>query len=299
MSIDFILRKSSIRLISALIFVTSSSTAWAVDNTSHSHNHNDTYHYGAFPAFPAKKLEAIHSRIAAAFSKILGHPVQFRSRSNIKSFQTQMREEVYDILWTQPFDYVQVAADHGYIPIARFMGPFDKQGKGLIRARIAVSPDSNIFNVRQLAGKTIANSGVGAAVTLLGQSYIESLDINTKSEISMVYLRNHFACIQYVIIGRASACITAAPPLEMFKKQHNINLRVIGVSQPIPSPLMVVHQRIPLHQRLLLQKEMLSWKNNKRGQKILQLHQLRGFIKTIDSDYQPVRDIVRQLQLQP
>ena len=266
--------------------------AWSQQNTE-----KDKYVFGVFPYLPPGNIEQIYASIASDFSKAIKKPVILRSRRNFESFRSQIRNEAYDILYLQPFDYVRVAAaNNTYIPIARFVALSDNNNRGVIKAQFVVSTNSKIKNIKELEGKTIAMSSEGAAVTLMGKLYLQKLGLIGDQNITLRYQGNHISCLQQVILGKAAACVTARPPLKIMELKTGKRFRVLTETPPIPSSLFAVHKNIPLKYQRLLKEEILSWTKTKKGKQHLKDANIKMYIPTVDSDYDVVRTMWQQLR---
>ena len=249
------------------------------------------YYYGVFPYLPVNRIEEIHAPIAKRFAEILGHPVKAESRPTFELFRDAVENQRYDIIFIQPFGYIRSAAPNGYIPIARFVPTDDKAFKGIIKAQFVTLSNTPINDINQLEHHIIAMPSAEAAVSLLGVEYLKQHGLVDGKNITIQYHENHFSSLQQLIIHKASACVSALPPVKLFEANKKVSLKIIDTSQAIPSSLIAVHPRIPESQRRRLQEDIINWRNTPQGQAILRRAKLLGFIPTTDRDYDTVRDI--------
>lgn len=249
---------------------------------------DDALTFGVFPYLPTPKMEQIFSPIAARFSELTGRPVVLRSRPDFVRFREQVRQQTYDIIFIQPFDYIRATANSNYIPLARWGAGNDEDDQGSLRAIVVTRSDSNVESINDLDGRAVAIPHPDAAVSLLGQHALSRLHV--KAEIHVA--GNHLACLQQVQVKRAVACITAWPPVKLFENQHGVKLKPVYRTRKIPSAIFAVHTRVPAGQRQLLETELLSWASGSPVQKnYLSRAGWTRLHRATDKDYDVVRDI--------
>jgi len=250
---------------------------------------------GVFPFVKTAKIEGLFTPAASRLGEILGIPMTVRSSPGMQKFRERIKQQRYDLIFIQPFDYTRFAAKSGYIPLARWTLRNTSDHPGEFNAIFVVREDNPIRSLSDLSDKKIVAPSQGSAVTILGELILR--DQFPQKTIPLEYRPNHFSCLQQVASRHADVCISAAPPLEMFSKKHRIPLRVIYMSQWIPSSGYAVHERIPESQRQKLREEMLSWKV---GQEADRQYLLKGVWSHLhpanDSDYDPVRTLWRTYQ---
>jgi ABC-type phosphate/phosphonate transport system substrate-binding protein len=214
--------------------------------------------FGVFPYLPTVRMEQIFAPIAARFGELTGLPIVLRSRPDYGRFREQVKQQAYDILFIQPFDYIRVGAPNGYIPLTRWVATDDSDDHGDLSAIMVARPDTGIENLQDLQDRTVAVPNLDAAVSLLGSYALRNQGVN--AHISAA--GNHLACLQQVQVKRAAACITAWPPVKLYERKNGVKFKFVYQSRSIPSSLFAVHRRVPAEQRKLLQKELLSWRKD-------------------------------------
>lgn len=246
------------------------------------------YLMGVFPHLPPRELEKVFAPMAASLSKAVGRKVLFRSSSTYKKFRANEDEQLYDIVFTQPFDYIRIADQHGYLPLATRSEP--------LATIVVVKKGSPITRIEDLRGKKIALPPRMAAVSYLLRAHLKKHGLIPGKDVQLTYHRSHVSCLQQVLIGIADACGTAAPALRFFKKKMNVELNVIARTTSIPHTLFAVHPHVPAADRQKLLRSILSWGNTKEGRKLLQRGRLKPFTKITDKDYDIVRQYSRVLE---
>jgi phosphonate transport system substrate-binding protein len=245
------------------------------------------YELGVFPHLPLAKIHELYAPMATDFEAKLRRQVQLSSKAGYAIFAEELRKQTYDIAFVQPFDYVVAHDKHGYLPLAR-------RGEDL-EAVIVVRRDSALKTIKDLKGRTVANPPVDAAVSHLTSMALRQAGIEPETGVKRYYGKNHFACLQSVLIAAADACGTAEQALRTIEKERQITtrFRILHRTVRIPHALFVVHRRVAQKDRHILLKTILGWPNTEEGKKILDGGQFIRFVAAKDSDYEVVRRYIR------
>lgn len=241
------------------------------------------YLMGVFPHLPTSELEKVFSPMAADLGKAINKPIMFRSSSTYVKFMEKLDQEIFDIAFVQPFDYIRVADKFGYRPLAT--------RKQKLSALVVTKLQSPMKSVKDLKGKTIALPPKVAAVSQLLNGYFRRNGLIPGKDITLSYHRSHLSCMRQILIGEADACGTAAPALRFFEHKIKMTLKTITKSNAIPHTLFIIHPRIQKKEREIIRKRILNWGKTEAGKKMLSQGRLRPFVNVKDKDY----DIVRQL----
>jgi phosphonate transport system substrate-binding protein len=237
-------------------------------------------------------MEQIFAPIAARFGELTGRPIVLRSRPDYGRFREQVKQQAYDILFIQPFDYIRVGAPNGYIPLARWVATDDSDDRGDLSAIMVARPDTGIESLQDVQNRAVAVPNLDAAVSLLGRYVLRNQRVNAHIRSA----GNHLACLQQVQVKRAAACITAWPPVKLFEQKNGVKFKLVYQTRTIPSSLFAVHRRVPAEQRKLLQKELLSWrKGDPASAAYLSEGAWTRLYPATDKDYDIVRDIWTQV----
>ena len=249
-------------------------------NTSYS---NQEFTMGVFPYLPASRIQERYIPVAEDLSKVLHKPVHLKTRNSFRNFQIAVEKQEYDLIFLQPFDYVRTAAQYGYQAIGR--------PQGELSAVFVVLPGSRINNLADLKGKRIAMPPKGAAVSLLGLKLLIDNAIDIKTDVSISYQSNHFACMKQLLIKKVDACATADVPKKMFERRSEVNLKVLKVTRAIPKALFAAHKRVPQNEQQEIISRMADWSNTASGRNILNGLQFESIIPANDRTYDVVRTI--------
>jgi phosphonate transport system substrate-binding protein len=236
---------------------------------------------GVFPHMPMNRLYSLYNPAAQDIGDRIQRRVRMMSRKSFRSYRKQLLNATFDIALIQPFDY-PAAARVGYLPLARRAVP--------LTAVFVVPRDSSITTLAQLKGKTLVNPPVRAAVTIMSQRALVSRGIKPGKDIRVIYTRNHFSCMQHILVGKADACGTARQALAHWQRFNmQKRLRVIFETRPVPHALFVVHRRVPADIRNKILQAIISWPRRPEGRAILARGPLKPFIKATDSEYDVIR----------
>ena len=246
------------------------------------------YEFGVFPNLPLGRIYELHTPMARDFEAKLGRPVRLSSKGAYEAFGDVLRNETYDIALVQPFDYVDAHDKHGYLPLAR-------RGEAL-EAVIVVRQDSPIASIKDLKGRIVSNPPANAAVSHLTSMAFRDAGIDSQTGIKRYYGKNHFACLQSVVIGAADACGTSEQALRTIEKQKSqpsVPFRILHKTASIPHALFVAHKRVPQKERDVLLQTILEWPKTETGRKILDAGHFVPFVAARDADYEVVRRYIR------
>lgn len=240
------------------------------------------YKFAVFPYLSPEQLETIYDPIAADLSRASASDIRFSTSTTFPIFAKNLRQQAYDIAFIQPFYYTTIAAEAGYVPLARVAGD--------LAGLIVVPQDSPVQNLQDLQGKTLALPPVKAAVSHLAKIALSQAGLDPERDVTLNHVPSHSACLQQLVVKKAQACASGPTGWHIFQKRRPGYARLLMKTSTIPNSLVVVHNRVPEHHRALLQQTMISWHQSDRGRQLLQRAQFSKFVPALDADY----DIVRQ-----
>lgn len=242
---------------------------------------------GVFPFLSPQRLESIFAPIAAELSTVLGCSLRYQSASSFETFVEKLKRQEFFIAFVQPFDYVRIVANNGYLPLVACCDS--------MAAVIVTLPDSNINTVHQLKGKTIALPPPVAAISYLSRTLLKQAGIDPEEDVTLLYTKNQASCIQQVLIGIADACGVSSPALRMFQKKTQRQLKQIAVSPSIPPSLFVIRDNVDEALINKLQQKMLNIKLSSSAQILFGKEgSTNPFRLVIDGEYDVVRDYRNQ-----
>lgn len=256
-------------------------TGWAFAEQSERAVHKDEYLMGIFPYLAPRELEIIYAPIAAEFSNAIDKKVLFMTSSTYETFMGNLAKQMYDIVFVQPFDYVNIADKYGYRALATRNKP--------LPAIIVVKPDSAINSVQDLRGKTIALPPSVAAISYLIKDHLEKNGLDPRKDVTIEHHRSHASCMRSVLIGSAQACGTAPPALRFFKSKMKTDFKTITETKGIPNSIFAVHPRVSEDMRIKMMQRISSWPTTEEGRKLLKGVKVEAFIAAEDKEYDVVR----------
>jgi phosphonate transport system substrate-binding protein len=268
------------RKLVSLLAITLLATAY--NPATHSKPQTDRCALGVFPFLSAQRLENIFAPIAAELGKAVDCEFRYKSAPNFRSFMDRLRQRQYEVAFVQPFDYVRLAATHGYIPLAA-------QNASLVSI-VVVRQDSGFTTLADLKGKTIALPPAVAAVSYLTKVALEDAGLDPASDVKLVYTKNHGSCLQQVLIGKASACGTVETIMRLFEKNNDIAMKWVAQAPVIPQSLFVVRDDVPLEDQQRLKQQLVEMRASGDAGKMFSVDgNPRIFRAMQDSEYDIVR----------
>lgn len=231
--------------------------------------------FGVLPYIPPRKLAENFSLALLSLNKATKMKIHLRTTSNYSSFTDSINAENYDIVLTQPFEYSN-AIKHGYLPLAGM--------KDNLETYFYVLANSPYQQISDLNEQIIAMPPVNSAQSRVGRQCLINAGM-TPENMSIAYSNNNEACLQRVQTGEAAACAAASVSLPMLMKEITQELRSIGICPEVPGVLFMAHKRLPLSLRTKLSAEIVSWKDQAEGRKILDSIHLGEFIPVFVNDY--------------
>lgn len=241
----------------------------------------NSYKFGAFPMIAVGQMHSVFSPIAAELAKVLGRPVYFRTKPSFEEFRQQLSLETYDFAVVQPFDYVLAHDKYHYLPLARFEKP--------LAGSFMVLADSPLRNLTDLRGKQVAVPPVTAASTLMAKKALRNASLDIKRDLKLQYTKSHDSCLQLVMTGSVSACVSSPRAVHVFEARWGKHFRSLFVTPSIPNTLFVVHRRIPPEVREALLKTITSWpESSEAGAKFIENNGMR-LVPATNAEYDVVR----------
>jgi phosphonate transport system substrate-binding protein len=158
-----------------------------------------------------------------------------------------------------------------------------------------VSPASKITSIQQMKGKRIASPPPDAAVSHLADMSLSAAGLNPKKDVTREYAKNHFSCLQNVLIGEADVCVASTQMIKQFEKEKKLStpFRVVHTTAKIPHTLFVVHKRVPQKDREILLRALLNLPHTSNGKKILTDLNYKPYVAAKDSDYAVIRNYMQ------
>lgn len=247
---------------------------------------------GVFPRRNATITAKFFSPLADYLSQQLGKPVTLVTAKDFKSFWKGVKEKRYDIVHYNQYHYVKSAKDYQVVACNV------ENGRDVIAGALYVRRDSGISKISQLRGHNIIFGGGRDAMMsyivpqyllrkggLAGTDYKTSFASNPPNAVLAVYFQQADA-------GGAGDVVMNLPTVT--KIANPDELKYLAVSEPIKHLPWVVRRDMPKALQQKIQKLMTGLSGSERGRDILKMAHLDGMRAANDSDYDKIRDIIRE-----
>jgi phosphonate transport system substrate-binding protein len=193
-----------------------------------------------------------------------------------------------------PVSYIKAREKYGVKPILRALS---KDGKPYYRGVIIVRQDSPIQNLRDLKGRSFAfGQAWSTASHILPEHYLKKANIRLKDLKEYSFLRHHDSVANAVLKGQFDA--GAVKDIIAYKYQKD-GLRFIFMTDPIPTVPIVVRADAPQEMVKSVKTTLLNLNSkDPNHQKMMAQWDEEfkyGFTEVSDSDYDPIRRILRTM----
>ena len=162
---------------------------------------------------------------------------------------------------------------------------------------LIVPRDSLIKDVADLEGKIVALPPAQAAVSELIKVLLLDAGLLLGNSITLNHLGSHFACMQAIVNGSASACGTGLLAIRIYERMGLDHFRILERAQAICPPLFIVHPSMPPDVAQQIEDVLLSWDGTPRMRHLLNLSDgMKPFVPATDSGYDSVRRLIERLK---
>jgi phosphonate transport system substrate-binding protein len=242
---------------------------------------------GVFPYLSPIRMDDIYAPVSQELSSNLGLRIKFTTSSNLPKFREKLKSGYYDIAIVQPVLYPFAVDTIGYIPLVRMEEP--------IFSVIMVLESSPLRSIEDLKGKKIATPPVFGPIVGLAKRSLVKQGISPDTDIIFETNKTVGSCFQKVLVGQADACLAPDFAVKPFEKSMGVKLRTLLRSEGIPNQSLMVHPRVSEQDRSNIRQTLLSWRYSEKGRNLLNSMSTKGFVEFSDSEYDTVRNFVREL----
>lgn len=261
---------------------------FAFSTNSSAENQNTHYKLGIFPHLSKSHVEKAYLAIAKDLSEHTSKKLAFDVDDNFDNFSSNLDQAKYDIVLVQPFDYVDIAKNHSYQPLAT-------QQKAL-KAVIVVREHSPLRTLKNLLSRDLHLPPRNTAISYLTKHHLKNATFDLEKDLNITHGSTHISCLLKVIIRVADACATAPEAIELFEEKMPVKFRVLNQTNPIPHALFAAHPRVTDIDKAALKKQMISWVNSTSGQNLLKQSRMQGLRNIDDRQYNVVRRIKHEVE---
>ena len=254
------------------------------------------------PSRDPTALKEAGDAFAKTLAEISGVPVRALVASDYAGVIEALRSRRVDLAFVHPVGYVLANREAGCRILVRDIWG----GKTAYTARFYVRKDRGIRRVEDLRGKTVAfvdpasSSGYIYPMVLIKQGLVRERDPKTFFKAAL-FSGTHEAALQAVLHGRvdAAASFDKAPELHLKDPALIAQISFVGETPEIPEAGICVRPGVPEETAAKLKRALLSIKAPQHAALLKQIYDIDGFIEADDRDYQPVRDAMRIMNLNP
>lgn len=240
-----------------------------------------TLSFGVVPQQAASKLAKLWIPILQHVSKEVGVDIRFKTATNIPAFEQRLGKGEYDLAYMNPYHYVVFNEKLGYQAFAKQM---NKHIKGIM----VVHKDSDIKNITQLQGQTLAFPSPAAfAASLLTRGYLKNEGIDFKEK----YVSSHDAVYFNVAKKVYPAGGGILRTLNSTKPDILEQLKVFWVSKPYTPHAFAARPDIPIEIVHKIRDSFRNLNNTEKGKEMLLGLKFSGIESADDSDWNDVRDL--------
>lgn len=246
--------------------------------------HAVEYTVGIAPQQAASELAKRWVPIIKYWSDTTGNTFHFRTAKDIDTFQKDLSEGLYDIMFVNAHHYTVFNNAPGYVAFAH--------EAGCVNAGVlVVAKGSAVQRVAQLEGAAIAFSSPNAVIgTWLPAQHL--------GERGVSFSPNYVKSMDSVYLSVAKGLFPAGGgelrTLGSLDQDVKNQLRILWKSEFPCHPFSAL-PRVPREIVQQLQKAMIGMHKNPQGAAMLKSVNIKGFVPSNDAEY----EVVRKMNLKP
>jgi phosphonate transport system substrate-binding protein len=251
----------------------------------------DVLWVGVLPLQSPTKLAKMFLPLCDYLSGKLGMKVVFVTAPDFTRFMQRYEAGFYDIVYSNPYQYVRARDKQGYSVFAKVAGePF----VGIFIARR--NWGHRTFTADNLRGKTIAFVHPFAwASALMTSAHLLDKGIDPKRDMSVKYVGSQDSVILAVENGMADIGGTWRPSLRLMDTLAD-KIEVIEETAPQPQMPLSAHPRVPPEVVRKIRSLLVGLAGTEEGKEILKKLELpKGFTQASDVEYDAVRELADKL----
>jgi phosphonate transport system substrate-binding protein len=255
------------------------------------------------PSRDPTALKEAGDAFARTLAELSGVPVRALVASDYAGVIEGLRSKRVELAFVHPVGYVLANREAGCRILVRDIWG----GKTAYTARFYVRKDRGIRRLEDLRGKTVAfvdpasSSGyIYPMVLLIKQGLVRERDPKTFFK-DALFSGTHEAALQAVLHGRvdAAASFDKAPELHLKDPALIAQIGFVGETPEIPEAGICVRPGVPDETVARLKRALLTIKAPQHAALLKQIYDIDGFVEADDRDYQPVREAMQLMNLNP
>jgi phosphonate transport system substrate-binding protein len=251
--------------------------------------------FGIIPADSATSVQDATKPFSDALSKQICKPVHLFVGTNYSSIITAMTSKQADVAFFGPLSYV-LAADKGNAEaISRVLAPANHADHYF--SYIITTPKTGIKTLADLKGKTFSfTDPASTSGNLMPRYVLKQNNLDPDKDIKATYVGSHDLSLNAVLSGKVQAGAVASDTFDLLLSEGKFkssDIVIVAKSVAIPEGPIAVRKDLSASDKDALQAAFLSITDPAA----LKAIDAGGFIKDVDSTYNPIRDMAKSLGL--
>lgn len=248
--------------------------------------------FGFLPYLAPSELFNKYTPLVDYLSAEVGHSIVIKVAKTYEEHIERIGKDQLDIAFLGGAPYVKMVGRYGQKPL---LARYEIRNEPSFHGVIFVADKSPLQNLSDLAGKRFAFGAMDSTLTTLVPIYmLKQVGIELSELAGYEFLKNQQNVVFGVLLGDYAAGSSA---LEVFEEYRQKGIRSVAVSPPVSTHLLVTRQTLPLALIEKLRAALYSLKGKAAKDTILPAisHDLTGFVKVQDTDYDSLRTILKEV----
>jgi phosphonate transport system substrate-binding protein len=252
---------------------------------------------GFVPSQTATGIQISADQLAVYLSQQTGYKITSKVLLSYAAVTEGMTSNNVDIAWVGPLDYVKAHQINGAEAVTKSV----RNGLPSYKAFIIVNNNSNINSVADLKGKKFAfGDPLSTSSNLYPRYLMKKNGINPDSDVK----GTHISSQTQIAVNVCQGSVDAGAVYDDARKNSGVDkscpgimtkTRVLATSDPIPGDPQMIRHNMNSAQKKKLKDALIALGTDPAMQKVLKdLYTIDSLVPAQDSDYDVVRDIVRQ-----
>ncbi|MEO5335976.1 MAG: phosphate/phosphite/phosphonate ABC transporter substrate-binding protein [Magnetospirillum sp. WYHS-4] len=235
--------------------------------------------FGVVPQQSATKLAEAWTPFLKKLGEDAGIPLQFRTATDIPTFEKRLAEGEFDFAYMNPYHYTVFHRNPGY-------QAFAKEKDRMIQGILVVRKDSSIQSVQELTGLTLAFPAPAAfAASVLPRAAL------TKEGVRFLhkFVSSHDSVYRTVAAGLYPAGGGIVRTFDGMDPEIRDQLRILWRTETYTSHAIAAHPRVPSQVLKVVFQAMSGMGRDPIGSQLLDKLSFKGFEAAVDRDWDDVR----------
>lgn len=266
-----------------------------------SQNTQEILRVGFIPSENMTEIQRNAQPLVEMMSQAIGVEIKPFIATDYTGIVEAFRNGKLDVAFLSPASYVMAHSEAGVkvlLKAQRGEAPF-------YHSVIFTRTDSGIHNVQDLKGKTFAfGDTLSTAGSIYPQKILRDNEIDPSTDFeNLIFSGGHDATVLAVFNQKVQAGATYANKSDgsepawdhLLKPEESKQLKVIAVSDPIPSDNICVSKTLSAERADAVKKFFSELTQTEEGKNLVQkLYRIDKFVPATDKDYTGIRDAFRQ-----